>query len=224
MIRLFVLITLFLLTSGVSYSQEKLRGYENGHEWVDLGLSVKWATCNVGASFPGDYGSYFTWGETSSKCIYNEDNYRWWSKSANSWLNTLTKYYTNSYWGKVDNLTRLYPTDDAARINWRGRWRMPTASEFEELLDNCSWTWTTQNGHSGYKVRSKRNGNSIFLPAAGYRSGSSRYYVDSSGHYWSSILYTGNPYHAWYLIFYSSNSHLDNISRDAGLTVRPVLE
>ena len=143
----------------------------NGHEYVDLGLSVKWATCNVGAESPEDYGDYFAWGETTSKSTYNLSTYKYCNGSST----TLTKYNTSSSYGTVDNKTQLDLTDDAARANWGGSWRMPTYAEWTELCEQCTWTWTSQNGVKGYKVTSKSNCNSIFLRATGYRIDSSLY-------------------------------------------------
>ncbi|MBQ5370375.1 MAG: T9SS C-terminal target domain-containing protein, partial [Bacteroidaceae bacterium] len=120
----------------------------DGHEYVDLGLSVKWATCNVGADSPEDYGDYFAWGETSPKSTYDWSTYKW-CKGA---YDNLTKYNTNSGFGTVDNKNQLDLSDDAARANWGGSWRMPTDEEFIELGEKCSWKRTTQNGVKGYKV------------------------------------------------------------------------
>lgn len=132
------------------------RGTINGHEWVDLGLSVKWATCNVGASSLSAYGNYYAWGETRTKSEYNYSNSVTYEKSM----------------GDIAGSSQY----DAARANWGSSWRLPTKAEFQELINNCTWTWTSQGGHNGYKVTGK-NGNSIFLPAAGWRYGSSLYYA-----------------------------------------------
>ena len=187
---------------------------------VDLGLSVKWATCNVGASKPEEYGDYFAWGETEPKSTYDWSTYKYCNGSALS----LTKYNTKSNYGIVDNKTTLELSDDAARANWGGSWRMPTAAELTELRLQCIWTWTTQNGVNGYKVTSKSNGNSIFLPATGYRYVSSHYEAGSGGYYWSSSLDTDYfPYEAYYLGFTSISVGWggDN-TRCCGLSVRPV--
>ena len=193
----------------------------NGHEYVDLGLSVKWATCNVGASKPEEYGDCFAWGETEPKSTYNWSTYKYCNGSSSS----LTKYCTNSSYGTVDNKTTLDLSDDAARVNWGGSWRMPTMAEQDELLNNCTWTWTTQNGVYGYKVTSKKSGytsKSIFLPAAGYRDDSWLSSAGSYGDYWSSSLNSNNPYGAWYVLFDSGfvNRSFDN--RYFGFSVRPV--
>ena len=187
-------------------------------EPVDLGLSVKWATCNVGASKPEDYGSYFAWGETSTKSTYNWSTYKWCNGSHTS----LTKYNTSSIYGTVDNKTTLELSDDAARANWGGSWRMPTDAELTELCEQCTWTWTSQNGVNGYKVTSNSNGNSIFLPAASHRSDSSLSGAGSGGSYWSSSLYTDEPISAWHVAFLSSYVGWSSIGRVYGRSVRPV--
>ena len=192
---------------------------DNAHKYVDLGLSVKWATCNVGAESPEDYGDYFAWGETQPKSTYNWSTYKWCNGSSS----TLTKYNTSSSYGTVDNKTVLEAADDAATANWGGAWRMPTQAEQDELREQCTWTWTTQNGVNGYRVTSKSNGNSIFLPAAGYRDVGSRDYVGSFGYYWSSTLVTDNPNDAYYLYFNSGNVDWYINYRYFGLSVRPVL-
>ncbi|MBE6321126.1 MAG: DUF1566 domain-containing protein [Bacteroidales bacterium] len=192
--------------------------FENGHEYVDLGLSVKWATMNVGASTPEDYGDYFAWGETSTKSTYNWSTYTLCKGSSS----TLTKYNTSSSYGTVDNKTTLELSDDAARANWGGSWRMPTDAEMTELREQCTWTWTSQNGVNGCKVTSKSNGNSIFLPAAGYRNVSALSNAGSNGRYWSSSLNTVNPNDAWNVYFYSGSVYRYSLSRYYGLSVRPV--
>ena len=195
----------------------------DGHEAVDLGLSVKWATCNVGASSPEDYGDYFAWGETSPKSDYIWKNYVFWV-SGDSWRYIkFSKYNTASDHGRVDNKTQLELSDDSARANWGGNWRMPTITEWKELQTNCSWTLTTQNGVEGYLVTSNINGTSIFLPAAGYRGGTSLYSVGSYGLYWSSTINTGNPTLARCL-YMTSNVSTDYEYRYEGLSVRPVTE
>ena len=202
-------------------AEKPTTGKENGHDWVDLGLSVKWATCNVGASSPSDYGNYYAWGETSPKSEYSWSNLKYCSDDSGD---SFTKYNTKSNYGSVDNKTRLDLSDDAARANWGGKWRMPTKAEFDELKSNCTYTWTTQGGKNGYKVTSKKNGNRIFLPAAGYRYGTSVLNAGSYGIYWSSSLFTGSPFSAWLLLFNSSDFYTYGSSRRSGFSVRPVTE
>lgn len=197
------------------------------HEYVDLGLSVKWATCNIGAEKPEDYGLYFAWGETtgytqdtSDGHQFNWANYKW----CNGSKDTMTKYCTSSSYGEVDNKRVLDPEDDAAHVNWGGSWRMPTRAEQHELGNNCTWTWTTQNGVKGYKVTSKSNGNSIFLPAAGYRSGDYLSNAGSYSDYWSSSLNTANLNYAYCLYFNSSSVDWSYQGRCRGQSVRPVCQ
>ena len=194
----------------------------NVHEYVDLGLpsGTLWATCNVGASKPEEYGDYYAWGETSTKSKYAWSTYKY----CNGFSTTMTKYCTRNSYGTVDNKTTLELSDDVARASWGGSWRMPTIDEFSELNSKCTWTWTSQNGKNGYKVTGP-NGNSIFLPAAGYRAGESLSNAGSYGRYWSSSLTTSNAYRARLLYFNSSSHYADNDgSRCYGRSVRPVIE
>ena len=179
-------------------------GFVNDHGYVDLGLSVKWATCNVGASSPSDYGDYYAWGDTSTKSSYDTDNSKTYGKSM----------------GNIGGNSSY----DVARAKWGGSWRLPTGAELEELKTKCTWTWTTQGGHNGYKVTSKTNGKSIFLPAAGYRLGTSSNYVGDGGYYWSSTPDESNAYSAFYLRFDSSNHLTEWCGRLYGFSVRPVVE
>ena len=199
-----------------------------GVEAIDLGLpsGTKWANMNVGAEQPEDYGLFFAWGETvgygsdtSDGRSFDFASYKW----CNGSWDTQTKYCTDSSYGTVDNKTVLDLEDDAAYVNWGSSWRMPTITEIEELLDNTTSVWTTQNGISGRKFTSKTNGNSIFLPAAGYRYGSGLYDQTSYGYYWSSSLNESYPYLARLLVFYSGNANPNYGSyRYNGFTVRPV--
>lgn len=219
---------------------EEESNMNNGHEYVDLGLpsGLKWATMNVGATTPEGYGDYFAWGETepyytaghsqdnpcsswkTGKTGYNWASYKW----CNGSYTTLTKYCTSTIFGKYDNNMTLESTDDAATKNWGGSWRMPTKAEQDELRTNCTWTWTTQNGVSGYMVLSKTNSNSLFLPAAGNRNGSTLTFVGSWGYYWSSSLcsdYSGNAYN---LLFDSGGVCSSYNYRFYGCAVRPVCQ
>ena len=198
-------------------------GMENGYEYVNMGLSVKWATCNVGANSSEDYGDYFAWGETSTKKAFEWSTYKW----CNGSYTSLIKYNNNSVFGTVDNKTQLDLSDDAAQSNWGGAWRMPTHTELRELLDNCMWTWTTQNGVNGYKVTSKSNGSSIFLPAAGKCLGSSLCDIGYYGYYLSSSLsegYPGYPNYSNYLYFFSGAVNFGSHHRCDGYPVRPVCQ
>ena len=136
----------------------------------------------------------------------------------------MTKYCNNSSYGNggfTDTKTVLDPEDDAATVNWGGAWRMPTDEEKSELWTQCKWTWIQQGGVNGYKVVGP-NGNSIFLPAAGYRSGTLLLSAGSYGYYWLSSLYTRYPYSAYHVYFYSSSVLSRGINRCLGQSVRPV--
>lgn len=174
---------------------------------VDLGLSVYWAGWNVGASSPEGDGGYYAWGETTEKTDYTESSYQ---------------YYNNGY---IDIGSNISDTRyDVALAEWGSGWRMPSEKEFEELLNKCTWTWTTYKGVNGYKVTGP-NGNSIFLPAAGYRDGTELHNRGSYGYYWSGSLTEVSSYNliTCYLSFYGGYHNLNYIYfRDYGRTVRPV--
>ena len=179
--------------------------YINGYAAVDLGLSILWATCNIGADSPEDYGDYFAWGETEPKDTFNTDNSVTYGVSMSD-ISGDAEY-------------------DAATANWGDSWRMPTYDEMKELFDNCTWTWTwTVNSqvYYGYKVTSNVNGNSIYLPAAGYRNGTSLINAGSVGVYWSSSPYSRDPYNAYCLSFGSSFRSMGYSRRYYGRSVRPV--
>ena len=176
-------------------------GVHNGHEWVDLGLSVLWATCNVGASSPSDYGNYYAWGETDTKSSYTEEN---------------SKTYSVDLPDISGN-----PKYDAATANWGSGWRMPTKAEFEELVDKCDLEWTIQDGRRGLRVTGL-NGNSVFLPAAGRRN-EIYYGVGKGCEYWGSTSKGGSTNDAFHLIAGSRN-YVDWNGRDCGRSVRPVLD
>ena len=194
-------------------------------EAVDLGLpsGVKWATFNIGATSPEEFGDYFAWGETEPKADYSWSTYKWFNEDHYH----VTKYCTQySYWDSsapMDNKAILDSEDDAAIANWSGSWRMPTDAEWTELRTYCSWTWTTYNGVNGQLVTGP-NGNTIFLPAEGYRSGTNLNNAGSCGYYWSSSLKMSGPSHAWSTYFSSSDVFRSSIYdyRHYGRSVRPV--
>ena len=193
------------------------------HEYVDLGLpsGTLWATMNIGANAPEDYGDYFAWGETEPKDVYNWSTYKW----CNGSDNTLTKYCTNSnygYNGFTDGKTELDPEDDAATANWGSEWRMPSIDQINELRNNCTTEWTTRNGVNGRLFTSKINGASVFLPAAGYRDGGSLGNSGSYGSCWSRTLYSSYPSYACYLYFNSGNVYVYDYNRYFGRSVRAV--
>jgi hypothetical protein len=221
------------------------------HEYVDLGLNVKWATCNVGATAPTEYGDYFAWGETegynSGKTAFFWSTYKWCEGS----YEKLTKYNTNSSKGIVDDKTVLELTDDAARRNWGGIWRMPTAAEFEELKSGCYWVWTNNYNDSNvkglivYKAKSDydkgkknirgnvtptasyniNNDNHIFLPAGGYRKESNCLGVGEMCDYWGASLgdiEDSDMTHYAYNMFFNGSSWCCSGSREVGEPVRAV--
>ena len=190
------------------------------HEYVDLGLpsGTLWASCNVGASSPEEYGDHFAWGETVPKDYYDWSTYKW----CNGDWNTLTKYCTNSSNGTMDNKIELEPTDDAAYINWGELWRMPTREQQLELINYCTWNWASLKGVNGYQVIGP-NGASLFLPAAGDRWDDLPAEPGSFGGYWSRTIYMNGSYYAYGLCFsyplYVGDGIID---RCYGQSVRPI--
>ena len=203
---------------GEGGTEDEGDGKVNGYAYVDLGLSVKWATMNVGATSPEDYGDYFAWGETEPKSEYNWGTYKW----CDGHFNNLTKYCSSSDFGIVDNKIELDLEDDAANVNWGDAWRTPTKAELYELIENCTWSWTTQNGIDGYKIQSKINANSIFLPAAGFYS-STDGKVYYSNIYWSRSPIRAYQEYAYILSILSNKIDLGSVSRCCGAPVRAVL-
>ena len=194
------------------------------HEWVDLGLSVKWASCNVGASSPEDFGAYFAWGETDEKTEYSNDSYTWHDDpQAENESGNIISYPITKYDGK-DGRIQLERSDDAACINWGSHFRMPTKNEWEELRDNCDWVWTTLHNVKGYLIKSRKNTNTIFLPAAGSKD---KYSTNNNfageGYYLSSTLHPERPYSAWMMRFSDASFYLEGeYSRISGHSIRPV--
>jgi len=180
----------------------RTRGYGKYYpEFVDLGLSVKWATCNIGAQKPNQYGGYFAWGETSTKDYYDDDNY------------SIQERYNTKGVCILDSL------DDAAYMLWGEDWRIPTKEEIQELKQKCRWQWTILNNTYGYKVTGP-NGNSIFLPAAGLRFQNRLELSEINAYYWSSSL---DKTMADLLLFDSSVIQLTNLAPSVGRSIRPVL-
>ena len=164
---------------------------------VDLGLSVKWADINIGASHALDYGLYFAWAETEDKDGSIFANYRYADSEPSARLRFgLTKYNSNPDYGTVDGKTLLEPMDDAATALWGDGWRTPTFDEFKELSEHCNWTWTTKNGVNGYEVQSQVNGNTIFLPSGGGQIENQLAGMGVTGAYWTSSLYEEHELYA----------------------------
>ena len=206
--------TLMISKNIVLYAQ-----WKKDPEWVDLGLSVKWATCNIGATMPGEYGSYFAWGETKPKTDYRWSSYVW----CNGTNITLTKYCTSSDYGVVDNKITLAPEDDAATVNLGELWRTPSIEEWHELYIQCNWEWEYQNGSYGYKITSS-NGNSIFLPFGGCKVGTHQTPMNegSYGYYMSNSLVSDEPHSAYILYLEPEWYGEERYARQTGLSIRPV--
>ncbi len=224
-------------------------GKERGHSYVDLGLpsGTLWATCNVGAATPQDYGNHYAWGEVTTKETYDWSTYKYGSTSKQ-----LTKYCDNSEYGKdgfTDNKITLELSDDAAYVNWGGKWRMPTQAQLFELCDECYCVWTENYNNSNVKgcivykaKKSSDKGESvnksetpspsysladthIFLPVAGYRGSGGLYSAGSDGKYWATGLIRNLPYYATQFIFNSDHIYNDRCdkARCAGQSVRAVI-
>jgi hypothetical protein len=179
--------------------------------YVDLGLSVKWATFNIGASAPEEAGDYFAWGEVKTKNEYKESNYVWYNGS-----NANIRKYNST-----DNILTLESADDVAHAEWGGDWRMPTKDEFQELLDECTWTWKD----NGYEVKSNKTGfteNKIFIPAAGIISTDGLGSVGTLGYYWTSSINSEKWFGAYSVMIMSFMKSMTDLQRNEGLTVRPV--
>ena len=196
-------------------------------EAIDLGLSVKWASLNLGASKPEDIGSYYAWGETKPKSNYSFRTYKWCVD-----YNKLTKYCHSAwgnFWagsGRPDNKVVLDAEDDVAHVVLGEKWRMPTDAEWTELRTKCAWKWVTNYNGTGVNgsLVTASNGNSLFLPAAGYRFDTSLSHAGSEGNYWSSSLATVDPFNVCYVIFSLGVVYRSYFTRYDGLSVRPVSE
>ncbi|MBQ3681368.1 MAG: hypothetical protein IJP79_01120 [Paludibacteraceae bacterium] len=251
-------LTMCLVVGFASCSEDKEKsdgdfyksGTEKGHDYVDFGLPSKtlWATCNVGALKPIDYGSYYAWGDVGSVATFTWNTYKY----ADGADDQLTKYCTKSSYGKgglKDNKTVLELSDDVASVSWGGKWRMPTKIQYVELQENCYWVWVDNYNDSnvaGFVVYKPKTSNDkgvvvyggesplssysysdahIFLPAAGfYYNGSNISLQGSTGNYWSSSLNSDFPSYAWVVTFTSNNMYClgSLIYRYCGQTVRPV--
>lgn len=221
--------------------QNALEKATNGHIFVDLGLSVKWATMNVGASSPTDAGKYYAWGETKGKNDYSIFNYKFFRQTENEKIgNTYVfgKYkrgyikYVNEVQASKDGYEEFYDNkrildyeDDVARANWGGGWRIPTVGEMNELATRCVWRWTNIRGKAVYVVTGP-NGNHIILPAAGARFRMKSCYVGEGGYYWTANIYTGPKNNGAYILHFTKDGHgiTENETRYDGRCVRPVIK
>lgn len=195
------------------------------HGYMDLGLpsGILWATCNIGATKPDEFGDYFAWGETQPKDIYKWSTYKWAFASDSDTLDSMFKYnFGNKCQGTIDSLSILAPEDDAAAVNWGAGWRMPTIDEFKELFYNCEHFYLDDGLKGTVFVGS---GGWILLPLAGERNGSDFQHVDEYGHYWSSSLYESNEARAFDLFLDPDKvSCSDSNDRHIGFPIRPVIE
>ena len=214
-VKLSALVAVIVLAAGVGRAQEI----------VDLGLSVRWASCNLGATEPEQAGNYCAWGETKPKPVYSWKFYKWFSTEKKA----LTKYNYKADMGTVDNRMVLAPEDDAAYVQSNGLWRMPTREEFVELIKKCSWQCVTINGMLVFEGRSRINGNKILLPLGGVWDASKLDAYNDGGLYWTSSIDEGKsefdkgPSHAW--MVYMANEITDMTSeRYQGLSIRPVTD
>lgn len=212
-LKQFILTTILFLTGSISFAQDNLpvSGQIAGHDYIDLGLpsGTLWATYNVGATKPEQYGYYFAWGETEPKEVYGWSTYKWGDDE-------MTKYYDGG------GLMTLLPEDDAATANWGSKWRMPTNEEQRELVDECQYQMTEVNDVYGVKFTGK-NGNSVFFPAAGFRNGSDVDSEENYGYYWSSSLHEEAELAARYLDFSVDYVRWNSgIYRSNGFNVRAV--
>lgn len=216
-----LVITYILTASGASYSVANYKsGNENGHEWVDLGLSVKWATCNMGATTPSEYGLHYAWGE-----IENKKEFSW--KSYFDCKDNQGKEFEQ--YNREGGMRNISPTSgqDVAREKWGGNWRLPTWTECLELRRKCKWVWGSNNGTKGYYVTGP-NGNKIFLPASGQSYGTNKSSYGTAGFYWSNTLSFSYSEDAIVLGFGADGnnpvSDVSDSSRFYGFSVRPVID
>ena len=231
-----VISIVLLLSYFVPIGAQQPMNVEKGHEYVDLGLSVSWATCNVGADKPEDYGDYYAWGEVEPKESYTWVNYRFRTGGYDEADVRFSKYTSMLYTSMLDADNRYYVADDktlldikddVAHVKWGGNWRVPTDQEMFELIDSCTWTWTTVNGVNGCLITSNRPGftdRSIFLPATGtYAWALDNTSVGTWGHYWSSSVNRDKTSHsAGVLVIGSNYRDVKKTFRFKGQSIRPV--
>lgn len=203
----FIVVIAFFATLSSCTKTESPKSDSNA---IDLGLSVKWAACNLGATAPEEYGQYFAWAEISEKKEYTWSNCKYCSDDYG--------YEFTKYTGKTDVLQN---SDDAANVLLGDGWRIPTAEEFEELINKCKWTLETVGGHSGYTVTGP-NGNSIFLPFAGFKNEDGFLESGKGGYYWSANIYEYHNSLADDLEITPSVTIVGYFDRCNGQTIRPV--
>ncbi len=196
----------------------------DGFEWVDLGLSVMWASCNLGSSSPSDYGGFAAWGEVESKDEYTWKNYRYRLSGDSDETIKFSKYNTKSQFGTIDRKTRLDPSDDAANVIVGKRWRLPTEAEWEELLTQCDWQWGRAFGKSYIRVFSYKTKQAIILPAQGYCKDNLLHGQGEMGLYWSSSTDAVNPREAFAIAFNKERKGRGTHARYYGAALRPVYD
>lgn len=220
--RILTIVLLCLAALAFASCEGNLTPRNDNTEAVDMGLSVKWANCNVGALQPEEAGFYYAWGETETKKDYSWDAYIF----CNADGTDVTRYYTATDRIPDNAFVDLAPDDDISYRLMGGKWRTATKAEWEELCnpDNCTWTWKEVNGKAGYEVKSKITGSTIFLPAAGYRDDRDLKGVGDYGGYWASTVDPANYFSAGRLYFAANKLYTDTYSRFRGRSVRPVLD
>ena len=216
-----------VITPGLSGNKPaKYFGTGNGFEWVDLGLSVKWATCNVGARKPEVFGDYYAWGEVDVKNDYSWKQYKFRLRGDIVDEIVFSEYFTGTSNNPVININRhrLKLCDDVANIKLGGKWRIPTDRDWSQLIDKCIWTRASVNGVEGFEILSKINRKSIFLPAAGRRIDNYLEGDGTNGFYWSSDLDTNLQYNAKHIWFDNYDVHSSSSRRCSGQSIRPVFD
>lgn len=217
---------------GINSQNQTSRPSLSDQKYVDLGLSVKWATCNIGASKPEEAGNYYAWGENRAKGDYSSKTYKWArAEEHNDYvLIKLTKYNWLSSYGMVDDKMRLDSQDDVATVKYGVGCRIPSTEEWDELMNYCKWEWATKGGINGYIITSYENGNSIFLPVTGCRNGKEMVGEGEEGSYWTSSSATvllgeyDNPYCAYCAYFTKNTISIGRFARPVGHPIRPVKE
>lgn len=224
---IYLLITGVILCTLSACSSDDDEKYDpievNGHEAIDLGLSVKWAACNIGATTPTEYGSYYSYGETTTKNKYYWDTYKW---CYGDNRDMLSKYCSDNECGDVDNLTTLTTSDDVATVKWGNKWRMPTKEEYKELLERCTLKWVQKNNVNGCLVTGP-SGKSIFLPASGFRSLTDLRHLGKYGSYLTATIADDN--NCAYTFAFDQEKEIDEWGifsglRCFGFPIRPVTE